>query len=239
MQVHALVAKLGNLCIDIARDDHDDWLPDAQSLDYRSNHPVLLELCGIRLTRGTKDADIRHRCRLAVRLCHPDKLPQDASALLLARAQKWFIKLTTAKDELLQRPDWVRRRQIDPPQPRSKPSHTRRSTTPGSRGSSATSTLTAPSWPPPTFTSGTLVLWGEASRNATGPCRPRWGRQPHSWSSSATARTRVSPCSSSSSNWPASLLKKFKQWADPAESPKVPPRLLGAVRCADGRGPQT
>ena len=34
--------------------------------------------------------------------------------MVIAKANEFFVKLTTAKEELLQRAEWVRRRQIDP-----------------------------------------------------------------------------------------------------------------------------
>ena len=89
-------------------------MPRPQSLDYRTNHGRLLELFGLHLTRKTQDSDILARYRLAVRICHPDKLPQGTAPMVVAHAQEFFVKLTTAKEELLQRAEWVRRRQIDP-----------------------------------------------------------------------------------------------------------------------------
>ena len=113
-QLWTLVARLGNLGIDITRADRQGWCPDPQSLDYRTNHCGLLDHFGLHLTRKTQDSDILARYRLAVRICHPDKLPPGSSKFLIDKAAEFFIKLTTAKDELLQRADWVRRRQIEP-----------------------------------------------------------------------------------------------------------------------------
>jgi len=116
-QLQRLTGKFADFGLDVSILDSspNEWLPLRESADYSTNHRELLDVYGIKLSKRTQDTDILHRYRLAVKLVRPDKLGLNASQEVLAWARRILVALDLEKTELLQRVEWVRRRQIDAP----------------------------------------------------------------------------------------------------------------------------